>query len=143
MPPDPGERPALAAGLAREDEYQVQPEHTAPRFGSGSVPVLATPMLVAFLERTAHRLVDDHLPQGSTSVGVHLDIRHLAPTPAGGRVRVRAELVEVQGSRLTLTVQAWDAHEPVASGSHQRVVIDPARFLARVAAKKTPADLEE
>jgi predicted thioesterase len=139
MSDERAEHPALRAGLSREDHYQVLEEHTAPHLGSGSVPVLATPMLIAFLERSAHRLVSDHLPVGSTSVGVRIDVRHLAPTPVGGQVRVRAELVEVQGPRLSLDLQAWDAYEPIASGSHKRVVIDPERFLARVADKTTRA----
>jgi predicted thioesterase len=87
------------------------------------------------MERVAHRLIAEHLPDGSSSVGVHVDVRHLAPTPVGSQVRVRAEVTGVDGTRVTLLVQAWDHVELIGDGSHQRMVIDQERFLRRVGAK--------
>jgi predicted thioesterase len=87
------------------------------------------------MERTSHRLIAQHLPAGYSSVGTAVDMRHLAPTPFGGKVRVRAEVTSVEGTKITLNVQAWDEVELVGTCNHQRFIIDEARFLKRVAAK--------
>jgi predicted thioesterase len=125
----------LQPGLAREETFEVKEEHSASHVGSGSLRVLATPWMVAYMETVARSLLGDHLPAGYSSVGVHLDVRHLAPTPVGGRVRVRAEILSIDGLQVTLEVQAWDDQEQVGAGQHQRVVIEEARFLKRVAGK--------
>jgi predicted thioesterase len=128
--------PALfPAGLAREDHYPVEEEHTAIHVGSGSLRVLASPWLIAFIESTARKLLAEGLPAGSSSVGVRVDVRHLAPTPVGGEVRARAEVLRVEGRTVFFKVEAWDAQEQVAAGEHQRVIIDEERFLRRVDAK--------
>ena len=126
----------LRPGMQREETFRVEEEHAAIHIGSGSSRVLATPWMIAFMERVSHRLVSENLPQGYSSVGVVVDVRHLAPTPIGGRVRVRAEIIELNGLNVALVVQAWDESELVGEGRHQRVVIDEARFLKRVEAKK-------
>jgi predicted thioesterase len=125
----------LQPGMSRESTFQVSEEHSASHVGSGSLRVLATPWMVAYMENVSRSLLGDALPEGYSSVGVHLDIRHLAPTPVGGNVRVRAEILSVEGLKVNLEVSAWDEQEQVGSGKHQRVVIDEARFLKRVAAK--------
>jgi predicted thioesterase len=91
--------------------------------------------MIAFMETISHRLLAKFLPEGYSSVGVSVNARHLAPTPLGQTVRVRSEVVEVNGVRVTFAVQAWDEMEQVGEGQHQRVAIDEARFLRRVAAK--------
>jgi len=126
----------LRPGMQREETFRVEEEHAAIHIGSGSSRVLATPWMIAFMERVSHRLVSENLPQGYSSVGVVVDVRHLAPTPIGGTVRVRAEIIELNGLNVALVVQAWDESERVGEGRHQRVVIDEARFLKRVEAKK-------
>jgi predicted thioesterase len=125
-------------GMSGEDTFVVEQGHLALHVGSGSAGVLATPWLIAYLERVAHRLLVARLPAGYSSVGVWVDVRHLAPTPLGSQVRARVELVEIEGMRATFTVQAWDETELIGEGKHQRVVIDEARFLRRVAAKGQP-----
>ena len=125
-------------GMIGEDTFVVEQQHLAVHVGSGSAGVLATPWLIAYLERVAHRLLVERLPAGYSSVGVWLEVRHLAPTPPGNRVRARAELVEIEGPRVTFAVQAWDETELIGEGRHQRVVIDEARFLRRVSAKSQP-----
>jgi predicted thioesterase len=124
-------------GMSGEDTFVVEQQHLALHVGSGSAGVLATPWLIAYLERVAHRLLAERLPTGYSSVGVWLDVRHLAPTPLGSQ-GARAELVEIEGLRVTFTVQAWDETELIGEGKHQRVVIDEARFLRRVGAKGQP-----
>jgi predicted thioesterase len=103
--------------------------------GNSGVHVLATPRLVALLEQAAIRAVAPHLPAGATTVGTRLDVRHLAATPVGFRVRVRAVLREVDGRRLVYGVEAHDDAERIADGTHERFQVDQARFLARVEEK--------
>jgi fluoroacetyl-CoA thioesterase len=127
----------LRPGMEREETFQVEEEHAAIHIGSGSSRVLATPWMIAFMERVSHRLVSENLPEGYSSVGVVVDVRHLAPTPIGAAVRVRAEIIELNGLEVALVVHAWDAGEMIGEGRHHRVVIDEVRFLRRVEAKKT------
>jgi len=126
---------SIYPGLSREQTFTVDPENTAYHLGSGASRVLATPWMIAFMERTAHTLLTCCLPQGTSSVGTHLDVRHLAPTPQGGHVRIRAEVVSIDGLKVIFALEAWDALEKVGEGRHERAVIDEARFLRRVEKK--------
>ena len=126
----------IQKGMVREEMFQVAEEHTAIHVGSGGSRVLATPWMIAFMERVAHRLLAENLPAGESSVGVLVDVRHLAPTPIGAAVRVQAEIVTVAGTQVTFSVQAWDQAEKIGEGRHQRVLINEARFLRRVEGKK-------
>jgi fluoroacetyl-CoA thioesterase len=125
----------VQVGMAKEMTFLVEEEHLAIHIGSGSARVLATPWMITYLERTARLFLAELLPEGYSSVGVHVDVRHLAPTPFGGTVRTR-------GVKIDFSVEAWDEHEHVGGGSHRRVVIDEARFLRRVA-KKEPGTVGE
>jgi fluoroacetyl-CoA thioesterase len=128
-------------GMQREETFPVEAHHTARHVGSGSARVLATPWMIAFMEQTAHRLLASLLPQGYSSVGVLVDVRHTAPSPVGSLVRVRVEVLAVNGTRVDFAVQAWDQGEEIGAGQHQRVVIDEARFLRRVEAKSAALNL--
>jgi len=125
----------IKPGMARQEISRVEEEHSASHVGSGSLRVLATPWMIAYMESVSRALLAEHLPAGYTSVGVHVDVRHLAPTPVGAAVRTRAEVISVDGLKVSLAVEAWDEQEQVGAGQHLRVVIDEARFLKRVAAK--------
>jgi fluoroacetyl-CoA thioesterase len=129
----------LEPGLSAEIEHTVSDDDTASRWGSGLVPVYSTPALVGLLESAAVAALAGHLPAGQTTVGGHIDVRHLAATPVGMRVRARAELTAVDGRKLVFKLQAWDEVEPVGDATHERVVIDEARFVARVDAKRKGA----
>jgi fluoroacetyl-CoA thioesterase len=91
-------------GAAREESFQVAEQHLAAFVGSGSLPVLATPWLAAFMENAAHSLLAEFLPPGSASVGVYLSLQHLAPTPAGAKVRVRAEVTAIEGRQVVFRI---------------------------------------
>jgi predicted thioesterase len=121
---------ALTPGLTAETEAVVTEESTAERLGSGSVPVFGTPALVGLMEGAAIEALEGRLPLGATSVGSHIDVRHLAPTPVGMRVRARAELVKVDGRRLVFHIEAWDEREQIGEATHVRFVVDRERFLA-------------
>jgi len=125
----------LTPGLKAETEITVSEADTAARWGSGLVPVYSTPALVGQMEQTAVVALSGHLPAGQTTVGGRIDVRHLAPTPVGMKVRAAAELVEVEGRKLVFRIEAWDAVEKVGEALHERFVIDEARFMARVQGK--------
>lgn len=125
----------IQPGMFKEETFLVEEKHSAMHVGSGSLRVLATPWMIAFIERVAQKFMGELLPEGYTSVGVRVDVQHLAPSPVGSRVTARAEVVSVEGSKVNFNVEAWDGVEKIGSGQHQRVAIDEARFLRRVAAK--------
>jgi predicted thioesterase len=125
----------IQPGMIREDNFRVTIENSAIHLGSGSSRVLATPWMIAFMERVSHRLLICCLPEGFSSVGTHLDVRHLAPTPVGATIRVRTEVLSLDGNRINFSVEAWDNLEKIGEGKHERVVIDEARFLHRVEKK--------
>ena len=127
----------IQPGMIREDSFPITMENSAIHLGSGSSRVLATPWMIAFMERVSHRLLTCCLPEGHSSVGTHLDVHHLAPTPVGATIRVRAEVLSLDGNRVNFAVEAWDELEKIGEGKHERVVIDEARFLRRVEKKKT------
>lgn len=125
----------IPVGLIGEMEMTVTEDDTAERWGSGLVPVLGTPTLVAILENAAVKALNGHLPPGQTSVGGRMDIRHLAPTPVGMDIRARAELVKVRDRRLVFRVEAWDEAEKIGEGTHERFAVDEERFIAAAEAK--------
>ena len=122
-------------GLSGETEMVVTEADTADRWGSGLVPVLGTPALVGLMEGAAVQALAGHLPPGQTSVGGRIDLRHLAPTPVGMRVRARAKLLEVEGRRLVFRVEAWDEVEQIGEATHERFVVGEGRFVAKAQAK--------
>lgn len=128
---------ALKPGLIGEVTHIVTDEDTAATYASGLVPTLSTPHLVALMENAARAAVQDHLEEGQSSVGTRVEMQHLAPTPVGMEVRVRAELIEVDRRRLRFRVEAWDAVEKIGECDHERFAIDWERFIKRVEEKTT------
>lgn len=122
-------------GMAKEETFLVEEAHSAAHVGSGSLRVLATPWMITYMERVARSFLGELLPNGYSSVGVHVDVYHLAPAAVGSHVKTRVEVLSLEGSRVNFSVEAWDGLEKIGSGQHQRVVIDEARFLRRIAAK--------
>jgi predicted thioesterase len=125
----------IQLGLAGESATVVTDELLATRLGSGSVEVYATPAMVALMESAAVAALEPLLPEGQSSVGIALDVKHLAATPPGQQVRARAEVIDVDRRKVTFKVQAWDERELIGEGTHTRFVIDVARFLQRVQSK--------
>jgi fluoroacetyl-CoA thioesterase len=124
---------ALKPGLRGEASLVVGEAETAATLGAGGVHVLATPMMISLMENAAWRAVQPELPEGETTVGTVVNIRHLAATPIGRPVTAAAELIEVDGRRLVFRVTAHDDRQLIGEGTHERfrVVLD--RFLARLA----------
>jgi len=125
----------IAPGMSREETFRVEEQHTAYHIGSGDEKVLGTPWMISFMERVSNRLVAENLSKDQMSVGVHVDVRHLAATPMKVEIRVRAEVLEVVKNRIKLSIEAWDNQDKIGEGTHLRVVVEKARFMARVLAK--------
>jgi fluoroacetyl-CoA thioesterase len=128
---------AIQPGLTGQVSLIVSEEHTAKHLGSGGVKVLATPQMILLMERACVAAVDPLLPEGYRTVGVHLDVRHLAPTPVGFEVQATSELLEVDGKRLAFRVQVHDGAELVGDGTHRRAIINVRQFGERVAQKES------
>jgi len=125
----------LVPGLIGESQTVVTEDNTAKHLGSGNVEVFATPEMVRLMEIAGVAAVDHLLPEGQRTVGVALDVKHLAATPLGMTVTARAELVAVEGRRLIFCVEAFDDVEKVGEGTHQRYIVDVGRFQDRIEKK--------
>jgi fluoroacetyl-CoA thioesterase len=130
---------SLRIGLKGSADLLVGNEHTAPRVGSGRVPVLATPVMINVIEAAALAAVEHLLPSGHQSLGIHLDISHFAATPVGMRMEASCELIGVDGRTLLFQVEAHDEKEPIGGGLHKRVVVNVARFDQRLQKKLSTA----
>jgi fluoroacetyl-CoA thioesterase len=128
----------LKPDLEGHSELIVGDEHTAPRIGSGRVRVLATPVMINLMEAAALDAVENLIPAGHQSLGTRLDVRHIAATPVGMRVRATARLIAVDGRTLEFRVEAHDERDLIGDGTHTRLVVNVARFDQRVQAKLAP-----
>ena len=128
----------MQIGDSYEVTRTVTPDITAEAAGSGGLTVFGTPYLVAMMENAAFTCLQAELPEGKSSVGTKVNIDHSAPTPLGMSVTARAEVVGISpnGKLIDFRVSAWDEAGPISEGTHQRAVIDLARFLAKCESKK-------
>jgi|SRR5690349_17738565 predicted thioesterase len=125
-------------GLRGEAGLLVSEEHTAPRVGSGAVHVLATPVMINLMEAAALAAVEELLPSGHQSLGTVLNVRHIAATPVGMRVRACATVQRVDGRTVFFAVEARDEREVIGDGTHERVVVNVEKFDQRVQRKLKP-----
>lgn len=125
----------IAPGLHGHAEIVVGEEHTAPRVGSGKVHVLATPVMINLFEAAALAACEHLLPEGHQSLGTVLNVRHIAATPVGMRVVAVAEVMKVEGRTVTFRLEARDEKDLIGDGTHERVVVNVAKFDLRVQAK--------
>jgi len=123
---------AIEVGTRTSWQRVVDDDMTADRWGNTGVMVLATPHLVGLLEGTAVRAIADQLEPGWSTVGTHIDLRHLKATPVGDTLTLTAEVTQVDGRRVTFHVKAEDSGGVAGEGTHERVLIDLARFLGRM-----------
>lgn len=117
-------------------DYTVTEEMLATSVGSGSVPVLATPMVATFFEGTAAELAQPYLDEGCTTVGSKITVEHLCPTALGCKVTVTAELIEVSGRVYRFKLEAQDNAGLIATGAHERVSVKKESFAAKAEARK-------
>ncbi|HEX9823205.1 MAG TPA: hotdog domain-containing protein [Actinomycetota bacterium] len=128
----------LTTGLEGTARETVTEPMTAERVGSGDLPVLATPALLALVEQAAVAAVAGELDPGTTTVGARVELDHLAPTPVGAEVSAVARLEEVDGRKLRFFFRVTDPAGPVATGTHLRVVVDRERFVAQAEGRGQP-----
>ncbi|MCL5948771.1 MAG: thioesterase [Actinobacteria bacterium] len=123
---------ALEPGLHETVKLHVGEDDTATHFRSGNVAVLATPRLVALCEEAACKAVDPLLPPGRTSVGLRIQMDHVAPVKIGSDLMAEATLEKVEGRRLTFSVKAYGEPGTICAGIITRVVVDADSFLAKI-----------
>jgi len=121
----------LKIGIKGAGEVAVTDAITARNVGSGTVAVLATPMMIALMEKTCLQSVRPYLEEGQDTVGTRVDVTHSAATPVGMTVRCESELVEIDRRRLVFRVTARDDAGIVGEGMHERFIIDIEKFQAK------------
>ena len=130
---------AIPVGAKGSFTLLVSPQHLANQFKDAMLPpVLATPVMIMIMENAALDAVRPFLAPSESAVGTVINIRHLAATPVGHRVRAEAEVTKVEGRRIEFTVTASDETEEIGSGTHERMVVDRERLAQRLAAKSRP-----
>jgi len=122
----------MKIGESLEKSFLVKPEHSASSVSSGAVYVLSTPMMIAFMEDVSFTLAQRYLETGKTTVGFHVDVKHLAPAPIGKEVKVKSTLVEVNGNKLKFKVEAYYKDKKIGDGIHERVIVDEKEFMKKV-----------
>lgn len=122
----------IKVGLKNKLEKVVAIEDTAKMFGSGAALVFATPMMIGLMEGAAMNAVQEYLPEGYSTVGVSVAIKHTSATAVGKRVWANAELVEVDRKRLVFKVEAFDEDKQIGEGVHERFIIDEEKFMSNL-----------
>ncbi len=125
----------IATGIKGTRTVEVTDDNTAETVGSGTLRVFATPAMIALIEATASLSVAPYLEEGTSTVGTHLDVAHSAATPVGMEVTCETELVEVDRRRLVFSVTVRDPVGEVGSGTHERFIVDDARFMSKAESK--------
>lgn len=124
---------AIVPGITNQQRYKVEEIHLATHFGSGLLPVLATPALIAWMENTAMLTVAALLPSTDTTVGTAIAIKHLKASPLHAEITCHATVTEIEGRRIRFDVKAFDEHQVlIGEGTHERFVVDADRFMARI-----------
>ena len=122
----------LKIGLTAVEDYLIQSEHAAKHVGSGEVETLSTPAMIAFMEKTARKTVETKLLEGEITVGTRVDIRHMGPVPIGEKLKVTAQLVEIDKRKLTFKVKAEWRNEVIGIGQHERFIVNKEKFLQKL-----------
>jgi len=122
----------LKPGLKAEKSEIVSNKNTAITLGSGGLEVYSSPSMIALMEGTALLSVDPLLPEGYSTVGTELNIKHLSATPPGMKITAKAELLEIDGRALSFSVEAYDEAGKIGEGTHKRFIIESEKFLIKI-----------
>jgi len=125
----------LKIGYQKEKQNVVTKEHTAAHIGSGKLKVLSTPWMIAYMEITARSLLDEYLPDTHTSLGVKVNVNHLAPAAVDKEVSSRAEIISIEKNLVILKIETMLNNVMVGEGIHNRYVVEIERYLKRVEAQ--------
>ena len=126
------DRIMIEIGLKHTSELTVTDAVTAVKVGSGDMPVLATPMMMALMENAAMLAVRDALPEGCTTVGGHIESSHLKPSRVGDVIRAEAEVTKVDGKKIVFKVSAYSGDILLGEGTHLRFIVDRDKFMSKV-----------
>jgi fluoroacetyl-CoA thioesterase len=129
----------IPIGTTGEDTLLVSSEVAINFLGMEGARVLSTPHMIGYMERTCRTTVLPLLDPGYDTVGTHVNVAHLAAAPMGMTVTFRAEVTAVRERRVEFRVEAWDEKEKIGEGTHERAIINVAKFTARLAEKKRAA----
>ena len=122
----------LDIGLKYKKEKTVTEKDTAAALGSGGVEVFSTPMMVALIENTCLEAVEDKLPEGYYTVGIHLDVSHIGATKVGKKVWAEVELIDQDRKKLMFKVETFDEDKKIGEGTHERFIIDVEKFINKL-----------
>lgn len=125
----------MKTGMRGEQTVLVTEQTTALALGSGRLPVFATPAMAALMEGACVAAADPALPEGFSTVGTALEIKHISATPLGMTVRASGELTAIDGRELVFQVEAFDGAGKIGEGSHRRFIVETGKFLKKVQAK--------
>ena len=130
----------LEIGIKGKQELTVDEQKTAKVVGSGGLNVFATPSMIALAEKTALESITEYLDEGQSTVGTKIDIAHIAATPVGMKVTCETELIEIDRRRLVFAVNVFDEIEKIAEGTHERFIVDNAKFQNKADEKNNKLD---
>lgn len=122
----------MEIGLKYQSRVVVSEDNTALNLGSGDMEVFATPAMIALMENAAMNAVAEHLDAGATTVGTMMRSSHIKASAVGATITAEAELVAVEGRRLSFVVKAWDEKGTIGEGEHERFIVDRERFLSKL-----------
>ena len=131
---------SIPVGVSGTKLVEVTREMTVAHFQEHMPAVYGTPIMIYHMEVTAAELIQQHLPEGWVSVGVVVNVKHLAATPVGATVTVRAKVLAADDNTVTFEVEAHDGVDKIGEGTHVRAAVEIERFLKRVATKTQRMD---
>lgn len=123
----------LETGLTHTSELTVDETRTAVSMGSGDMPVLATPAMLALMENAAMLAVANHLPEGFTTVGGHISSSHLKPLKVGDKVTATATVTKIDGKKIEFRLSAHSGEVLLGEGTHLRFIVERERFMSKLA----------
>jgi len=122
----------METGLKHTSTLVVEERHLAATVGSGDLRVLATPVMMSLMENAAMLAVSDYLEEGSTTVGGHIESSHIHPTTLGKSISATAELVKIDGRKLSFKISASDDHGVIGEGTHLRFIVNAVKFMSKL-----------
>ena len=122
----------IETGLKYTSELTVSESVTAIQMGSGDMPVLATPAMMALMENAAMLAVKDELPEGCTTIGGHIESSHLKPSKIGDKISATAEVTKVGGKKIEFKVSAYSGETLLGEGTHLRFIVDKEKFMSKL-----------
>jgi len=125
----------FTVGMTNEMRLMTATGHSARKFFPQLPDAFATPYLVGLMEGVSAELMAKHLPPGEQSVGIAMNLKHLAPTPLGMEVRAVTEITQVDGRKLTFKLEVFDEQEKIGEAIHERFIINADKFQQKIAAK--------